>query len=555
MAAFATPIAVAASRVAPVATATKLSSSFAGARLRSAPAAVEKAAPVFEVSASIPIIEFAPKTTNTRVAGFGTSTTDSQSEGFIVDYRFGSELDEAVAAAYRQIFGEHNTIAASKQATLESQLKQGTINVREFVKGLICSDFFMDSYFYTNSNYRFVEIVVERVLGRAVYNQAEKIAWSIVIAEKGVEGFVEALTSSEEYIKNFGDYRVPYQRSRRLAGRAIGETPFNLKNPRYSAYYRSKYTNYTNPLARPANYRKKTTGTGADFYDTPFERTWATPVIQKTSRDFEVVAKTVEGEGATAIGLPTNGIPMINFAPSTNNWRVKTIGDRITTDAPKTLNTADQPSAAQLDELIYQAYNQIFNVHHLKYNRQKGLETQIRNGRISVKQFIRGLITSPAFLESTFETNNNYRFVEIVLQRLLGRAAYNEAEKIAWSIVIANKGVEGFVDAVMDSDEYNTNFGDCTVPYQRARVLAGRATGDRPFLLSTPRYSDWYRQRLGFSMFNNVTPRRASPPSFAPKNGDPAQWVESAKRLSIEYQKAPLFLVDSGFLAKVPRRN
>ena len=37
---------------------------------------------------------------------------------------------------------------------------------------------------------------------------------------------------------NFGEDQVPYQRSRLLAGRAIGDLPFNQQAPRYGAYWR-----------------------------------------------------------------------------------------------------------------------------------------------------------------------------------------------------------------------------------------------------------------------------------------------------------------------------
>ena len=80
--------------------------------------------------------------------------------------------------------------------------------------------------------------VVQRVLGRDVHGQAETIAWSIVIASKGLEGFVDELLDSREYLDHFGYDTVPYQRRRVLPGRDLGEAPFNIKSPRYDAYWR-----------------------------------------------------------------------------------------------------------------------------------------------------------------------------------------------------------------------------------------------------------------------------------------------------------------------------
>jgi len=46
------------------------------------------------------------------------------------------------------------------------------------------------------------------------------------------------------------------------------------------------------------------------------------------------------------------------------------------------------------------------------------------------------------------------------------------------------------VDALVDSEEYQTNFGDTTVPYQRRRFK------DRPINLVTPRYGNYWRDKL-----------------------------------------------------------
>jgi len=114
---------------------------------------------------------------------------------------------------------------------LESQLRSGQITTREFIRGLLKSDKFRNDFYRCNSNYRVVEQVVGRVLGRPVHGEAERIAWSIVIAQKGLPGFIDALLDSQEYLEAFGDDLVPYQRSRTLAGQAIGAMPFNQQAP------------------------------------------------------------------------------------------------------------------------------------------------------------------------------------------------------------------------------------------------------------------------------------------------------------------------------------
>ena len=50
--------------------------------------------------------------------------------------------------------------------------------------------------------------------------------------------FIDALIDSPEYQEAFGEDLVPYQRSRVLAGQAVGTMPFNQQAPRYNAYWR-----------------------------------------------------------------------------------------------------------------------------------------------------------------------------------------------------------------------------------------------------------------------------------------------------------------------------
>jgi phycobilisome rod-core linker protein len=186
-------------------------------------------------------------------------------------------------------------------------------------------------------------------------------------------------------------------------------------------------------------------------------------------------------------------LPLLEYKPTTQNQRVLSFGTAdINEDTPYIYRLENANSPSEMEELIWAAYRQVFNEQEiLKFNKQIGLETQLKNRSITVKDFIRGLAKSERFYQLVVTPNNNYRLVEMCLKRLWGRSPYNEDEKIAWSIVIASKGWGGFVDALLDSDEYQQAFGDYTVPYQRKRL-----TTDRPFSF-TPRYGDDYRDRAG----------------------------------------------------------
>jgi len=188
-------------------------------------------------------------------------------------------------------------------------------------------------------------------------------------------------------------------------------------------------------------------------------------------------------------------IPLLTYDPVSQNQRV--MGYEIPGDeSPRIYSTSAQLSADDMDELITAAYRQIFHEQQmLQSNRQSYLESQLRSGQLTVRDFIRGLATSDAFRRLNYDVNNNYRFVELCVQRILGRAVYGDRERLAWSIVLATKGLNGFVDELVGSEEYLNNFGDNTVPYQRRRVLPQRAQGDLPFA-RVARYGTDYRDRL-----------------------------------------------------------
>jgi phycobilisome rod-core linker protein len=188
-------------------------------------------------------------------------------------------------------------------------------------------------------------------------------------------------------------------------------------------------------------------------------------------------------------------LPLLTYSPTSRNHRVsgfEVAGDECSSLSSYTLTNGQD----NVGEVIEAAYRQILNEQQmLSFNRQKLLESQLRIGSLTVREFIRGLLLSDAFRRRNYECNNNYRFAQMCIQRVLGREVYDQREKIAWSIVLATKGLEGFVDALLSSDEYLENFGEDTVPYQRRRILPQHNTGDITFA-HMARYDDSHLAQL-----------------------------------------------------------
>jgi phycobilisome rod-core linker protein len=174
-------------------------------------------------------------------------------------------------------------------------------------------------------------------------------------------------------------------------------------------------------------------------------------------------------------------IPLLDYAPSSRNHRVATLevpGD----EHPRQFTTDYRSSSAEIDALIKAAYHQIFHEQQmLSSHRQLMLESQLKSGQITVCDFIEGLATSDAFRRLNYEPNNNYRFAQMCVQRILGRDVYGDRETLAWSVVIATKGLNQFIHELVHSEEYQQNFGERLVPYQRRRILQQRSQGELPF--------------------------------------------------------------------------
>ena len=224
-------------------------------------------------------------------------------------------------------------------------------------------------------------------------------------------------------------------------------------------------------------------------------------------------------------------IPLLDYSPRSQNQRVASY-EVPSDEQPRMFSTENLLSSSELDTLIEAAYRQIF-FHAFAADREKFLESQLRSGQITVRDFIRGLILSNTYKRSFYDLNSNYRFVEQTVQRVLGRDVYSQQENIAWSIVVATKGIVGFIDDLLNSAEYLEAFGYDTVPYQRRRVLPGRAGGEMPFNLKSPRYDAYYRRKLGFPQFVwQATVRSYKPQEQQATAGNPNQFLNMARSLN-----------------------
>lgn len=228
-------------------------------------------------------------------------------------------------------------------------------------------------------------------------------------------------------------------------------------------------------------------------------------------------------------------IPILNYSLATQNQRVNGFETSPGEEQPKVYTTDNLPTAYEMDEIIWACYRQIFSEHQiLKISKDPFLESQLRFNQIKVKDFILALLLSDSFRCLNYDQNNNYRIVEMCIQRVLGRDVYNEREKLAYAVILADKGFKFFIKLLINSQEYEENFGQTTVPYQRRRLIAQRIKGEVPFNLKTPRTNLSYMNKQNTAqLLSSTAVRKFRPQEQTPKAGDPALFLSMVNDVSV----------------------
>lgn len=122
------------------------------------------------------------------------------------------DLQRVIRAAYEQVFGRQGVYANQELKSAESLLRNGKINVRQFIRSLAKSDLYKERFFHSNSQVRFIELNYKHLLGRAPYDQSEIQYHVDLYASEGFDAEIDSYIDSPEYSDAFGDWVVPYYR-------------------------------------------------------------------------------------------------------------------------------------------------------------------------------------------------------------------------------------------------------------------------------------------------------------------------------------------------------
>ena len=376
------------------------------------------------------------------------------------------EKNSVIRACYRQIF-ERDILKAYNLSisNLESQLKNGQLSVKEFVRALGKSALYRKDFFEPYVNSRALELAFRHFLGRGPGSLKEFQKYFAILSSRGLNGLVDALISSKEYADYFGEETVPYIRS-------LGEEPQECRNwgPQidllnYSAPFRkipqfvTLFSDYEQTLPDQHPY-----GLSND------------PLVIQFGAIFPKNRVNLRKRSAP-FGRDTRRIllrqgPGIYSQISNPNQRSKVVGSL----GPKVFKLSDsQTSVLQdsietsLNSVITAAYLRVFgrSVYSEELISLKKFESQLREKKISVREFICCLAKSSIFRSLYWQPLYICKAIEYIHNRLLGRPTYGRQEINQYFNVVYKKGYYAFIDAIVNSVEYLEVFGNNTVPYER----------------------------------------------------------------------------------------
>jgi phycobilisome core-membrane linker protein len=368
-----------------------------------------------------------------------------------------AEIEVVIRAVYRQILGNAYVMESERLVVPESQLKQREITIQEFVRQVAKSQLYRSRFFDNCPRYRAIELNFKHLLGRAPQSYEEMTYHSQLLDQKGYDAEIDSYIDSDEYYSAFGDNKVPYYRGyktqpgKKMVGfthmfkllRGASSSDKNLVSGNRSRLDWSLMVN--NP--------SKITPVVA----VPFS--WQ-PLSQPTDVN-ELLAKVLNIRALQA-GIPTSDSSVGDPTRQRQYQGYQAFADT----APVELWTGC--SEEEVETVIRAVYQQVLgNAYVMESERLVVPESQLRQGKIPVREFVRQVAQSELYRSRFFVNCYRYRAIELNFKHLLGRAPDDYSEMVYHSSILDNQGFEAEINSYLDSEEYLRAFGENIVPYYR----------------------------------------------------------------------------------------
>ncbi|ESA33077.1 phycobilisome core-membrane linker protein [Leptolyngbya sp. Heron Island J] len=385
-----------------------------------------------------------------------------------------AEKNAVVKAAYRQVFERDIKRAYSLDiSNLESQVKNGEIAMKEFIRRLAKSPLYRKNFFEPYINSRALELAFRHILGRGPSSREEVQKYFSIVSEGGLPKLVDALIDSNEYGDYFGEETVPYLRG---LGQEAQECrnwgpQQNLLN--YSAPFRKNpeflttFASYDQPLPDQHPY-----GSGNDPLEIQFGAIFPKETRNPSSSPapFNKDTRRILIRRGAGIESQVSNPGARPKAPGTLGPKVFKL-DQVPTGNGDSVKFAESSTQT----IIRAAYRQVFGRDVYAGQALKSAENRLENGDICMRDFVRAIAKSEAFRKTYWSSLYVMKAVEYIHRRLLGRPTYGRQETNKYFDICAKKGFYALVDTLIDSPEYTEAFGDDTIPYERYVTPAGQS--------------------------------------------------------------------------------
>ena len=368
-----------------------------------------------------------------------------------------TEKENVIRAIYRQVLGNAHIMESDRLSIAESQLSNGDITVREFVRHLAKSELYRSLFFEPYSSLRAIELNFKHLLGRAPHSYEEIVPHIQILHQGGYEAEIDSYLDSEEYLANFGENIVPnYQGYKTQTGKSLtGFTHmFNLlrgscssdrstfvgTKPRLQTALMSNHPSSIIPLSTvPVGWQR--TDINQLLSKTLNLKTYqpSVPITQPKTQDKAIDSRSVIWQNQYNVLANANPIELI---PGNSDTEIEIV--------------------------IKAVYKQVLgNAHIMESERLTVAESQLKRGEISVREFVRCVAKSELYKSRFIDNCPRYRSHELNFKHLLGRAPDGYQETIYHSNILDSQGYEADIDSYIDSDEYQETFGENIVPYYR----------------------------------------------------------------------------------------
>ena len=364
-------------------------------------------------------------------------------------------VQNVIRAAYRQIFERdiEPYVVTNQFSDLESKLRNGEINLKEFIEALGGSELYIKEFYAPYPNTKVIELGTKHFLGRAPLDQVEIRKYNQILASQGIRGFVGAMVNSVEYAQAFGEDVVPYNRFPTLPAANFPNTE-KLYN---------QLTKQNNDLVVPS-----------------FE-----PVKPRMDASkMPLTGKAIADMAAAARKMDMSKPKFIELGRSFTNGDGQSVEVGVGTTRRKPARIyrmnpgMSQVETAQVINAIYCQVMDIFSGQVPQELRRSELDSKLRNGDISVREFVKTLASSEIYRRRFYTPYPNTKVIEFLFRHLLGRAPATQGEIQQYNKLLADGGLKAAVEAMVDSPEYARYFGEDVVPYNRYPSLpAGNYLG------------------------------------------------------------------------------